>query len=641
MSSGRARPGSRDSCRMGAVILLAAAPCAGQEPVRSDTTGAALDSVPPDRARFELPELRATVRAPDAFYLRYSLERVTARLSGDAIGDWVRGIPGVQVRARGLGGAETLTIRGSRAQAVRVTLDGIPLDDPLTGAADLSLVPAASIESAELTAGAGAVAGWGGTAGALALRSRASPPGVRVRVLAGSLGRRITDLEAGWGGPSGTISLFGRATTARNDYAFENRILPDRPTERRQNADSDGWHLLGRAALTSVPISLLLRIDGVERGAPGRMGNHLWDAARWRERRGSVAAAWRSPDGGSEASLGWSRTSQVYRDPRVNRDDGLAAQQLVGTVSVSAPGNVQLDWTGTWAEIEGDRVGLRRRWMGGVRAARSMRIRGALRVDASLALDAAEEGVAVSPGLGLGLDLGKGWRLRARASQARRLPTFADLFLRPGAGALPNPDLRPERVSFDGELGVEWATGRIKARSTLFRRHTRDPIIWLPSVIAVWSPRNLGTLDATGLELGLGVQAGRSWRVDAAGTWQTSRVTFANEASSPLPYEPGLAGSLTVAHLAASRGVMATLSVVGRRGTNLFSPHELPPYALLNIRVRQTFHLVGFSAELESGVVNALGASYERIELFPEPGRRFEIGLSIGTGRGARLPDTS
>ena len=118
-------------------------------------------------------------------------------------------------------------------------------------------------------------------------------------------------------------------------------------------------------------------------------------------------------------------------------------------------------------------------------------------------------------------------------------------------------------------------------------------------------------------------------------------MTFANEASSRLPYEPRLAGSLTVRHIGATRGLIATLAVVGRRNTNLFSAHELPPYALLNIRVRQTFQLVGLSMELESGVVNALGASYERVELFPEPGRRFEIGLSIGTGRGARLPGTS
>ncbi len=626
---------------MGVTLLLLAIPCSAQEPPQRDTTGAQRDSLERARPRFELPELRARVPAGQTLYSSYSLERVTSRLSGEAIADWVRGLPGVQVRARGLGGSETISIRGSRAQDVRVTLDGIPLDDPLTGAADLSLIPAASIESARLTSGAGAAPGWGGTSGALELRSRASPPGVRVRALAGSLGRRVTEVEAGWGGEMGTVSLFGRAAGARNDFAYENRILPDPPTEQRRNADTDSWHLLGRGALASAPISLLVRIDGVERGAPGRMGNDLWDRARWRERRASVSAGWRGDGDGSEASLGWSRTSQVYRDPRVNREDGIAAQQVVGTGSLVVPGRVQLEWTGTWAEVDGDRIGSRARWTGGVRAARTTTIGSHLRLDAAVTLDGDAEGLAVSPALGLGLDLGRGWRLRARASQARRLPTFADLFLRPGMGALPNPDLRPERVVLDAEFGVEWRVQGVSARSTLFRRHTRDPIIWLPSVIAVWTPRNLGTLDATGLELGVTVEPTASWRIDAAGTWQSSHVTFANDASSPLPYEPRLSGSLTVRHAGATRGIMATVALVGRRNTNLFGLHDLPPYALLNIRARQTFHLVGLSAELEAGVVNALDMTYERVELFPEPGRRLEIGLSIGIGHRSRLPGAS
>ena len=34
----------------------------------------------------------------------------------------------------------------------------------------------------------------------------------------------------------------------------------------------------------------------------------------------------------------------------------------------------------------------------------------------------------------------------------------------------------------------------------MFHRRVRDPIVWMPSVLAIWSPSNLGRLRATGLE---------------------------------------------------------------------------------------------------------------------------------------------
>lgn len=71
------------------------------------------------------------------------------------------------------------------------------------------------------------------------------------------------------------------------------------------------------------------------------------------------------------------------------------------------------------------------------------------------------------------------------------------------------------------------------------------------------------------------------------------------------------------------------LELRGARRSSVYGPHELRPFGLLNFRGRQTFHIEGFDAVLEGGLLNVLDTTYERIELFPEPGRSMELRLTL------------
>jgi outer membrane receptor protein involved in Fe transport len=620
-------------------LLSGLSPVSGQEPTR-------LDSIPkPDSisVRSEglihiLPELQARVPR-SSLHRVYTLKGGRASLFGETLADWVRILPGVQVRGRGSGGAEVVTIRGSRAHDVRITLDGVPLANPLTGVIDLSTMPSSSIEMLELMPGAGATAGSGGTGGTIELKSRDPRPGVSVRGVVGSLGRRASDVELGWEGYIGSLGIYGSTERVDNDYAFRNRIAPNHPMERRTNADRASRHVVARGRLRVIPIFIIARADAVDRGTPGRMGNYVWDAARWNERRSLVSATWRSQSG-RRISLAWSKASTQYKDGRVGRSEDLAVEHMVSTGQIKLLAETDVRWEGTFARAHGDRLSRETRWTAGVRVSRSDAIGSAITVLSAIKVDIAREGVAVLPAVGIQASLEPGWTVHGRASQARRLPTLADLFLQPMMGALPNPTLTPEYVELDSEVGITWKKQKVELRTSLFRRSTRDPIVWLPSVVGIWSPRNLATLNAKGLEFAGVWEPLDRWNVRLAGTWQNSRVTFDNATSTPLPYEPGLSSSLAVYYQGEERGVSADITVTGSRRTNIFGPHKLPGYALVNIRGRQTFQLLGMRAQLEAGMLNALGSVYERMELFPEPGRRLEVGLRILTGSLTRLPGT-
>ena len=584
-----------------------------------------------------LPDLRATRRGggPRTVHV---LDRESQAVSGDDLGEWLRRLPGFDVTQRGPGGRSLVTVRGSRPEAVEVTLDGVPLTDPLTGVADLSLVPGSTIERVEARAGAGSGGARGGSAGAVRLVSRRPGAGVGAALRMGSHGYVRTEATAGL--TAGPLELGGVLTrdAARNDFRFVNRVMPGRPAERRVNADHEGWSSLLRIGLRSAPLRLVARLDGVERGAPGRMGSRLWDDARWRERSGSIGLAYgasptSSGDGDPRVAATWSGRTQRYLDPRIDRSDSLRADQIVLTGRERLPWRVDADWRGTWTRVSGSAFdGRSERAVVGVLLSRTSNLPAGWSTHAGLGLDGATGvGAVVSPTVGVSWRPRPELHLWARAGQAFRLPSFGDVFLRSGAGARPNPDLRPERVELDSELGgrVLDVDSGLEAGATVFLRLTRDPILWLPSVISVWSPINAGRLRAYGIESSVGWVPARGWKLGVNGTIQSSRLGF-DGYSTPLPYHAHLSGSASVERRGPGPDARLDFEIQGPRRTSVFGPHELPTVALIEVRVRQGVTFAKLTAVLEVGVSNVLDAAYERVELFPEPGRRFEVRIDLG-----------
>lgn len=605
-----------------------------------------------EKDTLRLPALRAEVRRSllDPGLAR-SVERLEpgrellpfADLSG-----WLAARASVHVRGYGGGGRQVLSVRGGRPGGVLVLLDGLPLNDPLTGEADISTVPLASLASATLVRGAGTARyGSGALGGALLLRS-AGPADARpqARLSLGSFGAYEASGSAAWAATrseeSEGVRVDAGVRGAENDFVYANRLAAGSPERRRDNADSR----LRWAGLTAAAGELraTLRLDDLERGVPGRLGTSAFSGDRWSETRWSVTAT----AGGTGDATG--RLGLRHLAMRYAPGDGApgAAQQAfdvraAGELALPAAADLVVGGRLSLERLQGDGIaGQPDRLAAGLTLRRVLGTGGGrdredgVGFEPVLGLDVSEGEAALSPELGAWYRPDEHLRLYGRLGRAYRVPTFADLHFGAAPGVRANPDLEAEKVVLDAELGLElgtrWGRLPVSLRMAGWVRDTRRPIVWLASSAALWSPRNLDRLLAHGLDLQGRLEAAGPtpfhWAVEGGITWQRSRVGFGDN-RNPLPYEPDVAGR---AALELRRGATAgrfEIRYTGSRTTTVAATRRLDGFVTLDAGFRRRFEPGPLVIDATLDIENLTDTSYELVELFPEPGRGLRLTLDV------------
>ena len=593
--------------------------------------------------------------------------RDVEQTGSQTVADLLEARSAVFLKRYGPDGLATASLRGGGASHTLVLLDGHRLSDPQLGQLDLSLLPAALLESAEVLHGA--ASGLYGTDAVGGVVALATPRGAlsRASVRAGAWGERGVSALAATRVPGtplrATLALDGALTQADYLYtdstAFDAETGTDGVTRPRANADS-------RQQAAYARLGGALGRHQVSAGLLGTSaGRGLFDygaatAARQDDRALRLWADHELAARGVRVQTGLSvqRASLRYRNPALGLDDTgrtrvVAIQSRAerpvavrgGTLSLSLSarlGVAQAKHPNLAAEARETAASLA---SGAVLDVGRLVVAPNVRLDRvtvprdEVAPDTLGAVQALSPQIGVNLQptRWRGLRLKASAGRAFRAPTFNDRFWQPGGNAA----LVPER-GWTAEAGASLALrarrARLGAEATVFTSRLRDQIVWRPGRFPdgfYWAPVNVGRTRTTGWELSSDARLALGpLALDASALWAHSAARdVSDEAATsfgqPLIYVPDDQVKLA---LGAGRGAFRVgldARHVSARPVSTDGERALAPFTVWGAHAEAGVAAPLWRARLAVHAENLTDAVYSVTPRSPMPPRHLRVSLTL------------
>lgn len=578
-------------------------------------------------------------------FTRAAIESSGAR----TLGELVRTAPGVVVRGSG-GGGERASIRGSAADAVLVLVDGTPVNDPMTGEADLSLVRLDGVGSVRVLPGA-RTARYGPRAegGVIVVESvHAHERRAEAWALAGAFGEHALGAEAAL--EAGPFGLRAGARLARREDAFSY----DRPealgggSATRNNAAERVLSGFAGLQLDAAGAPARLRIDAIDvgRGLPGPM-HALTPEARQDLARASLAGGWVWSRARNalrlDATATWQRArfedpapafGPAYLDSTRVREAGVRLEaRRVGGVAIERRLAAGLELRGTelrsstLAPREIERVDPAAFARAGFEA-RTLPFTPGIQI--ALRADEWDGGWIASHDVTLGAHAGA-VAVTASHRSGFSPPSASDQFFRGGFAIAPNPNLQPERVPSEIEIGasaaLEAARIPIQLGASAFRGDIDGMIAWAPDFRFVWSPRN-HDVRRDGGEAWLRAAPWPSLELNA---WASrARVTYdwPGEAdAAQVVYRPRHSGGGALDWRPGAWRASAEALFTGVRQATPGGANPLPGYWDLDAALAREWRVGTVALTTTLAVDRLLDNRHSFVHGYPEPGRRLRFEL--------------
>ena len=247
-----------------------------------------------------------------------------------------------------------------------------------------------------------------------------------------------------------------------------------------------------------------------------------------------------------------------------------------------------------------------------------------------------------------------GLTIKASGSRNYRYPTLNDLYFMPGG----NPDLRDERGwTYDAGFAFEASRNRLFSAglsATWFDSRIEDWIIWLPTIKGFFSPRNVKSVHAYGIELkgDASYTPWTDWKFDinASYSWTPSvnvgeKMSEADKSiGKQLPYIPRHSASASLRAAWRGWGLSYKCMYYSERFTMTSNAStltgDLPAYSISNLSLEKTLTFSSqrttynaqrktFDVKLQLAVNNLFNADYLSVLSRPMPGTNFEAFISL------------
>jgi outer membrane cobalamin receptor len=602
----------------------------------------------------------APVRATLAREPRQGLDREQIRQSGArTLAGALAVVPGVVLVPRGAGGSVEIQLRGGGADQVLVLVDGTPLNDPITGAADLSTVSAAQIESLTVIPGArSARYGSGALAGVVLVETGAKSAPSEVALYLGSLETAGGELTLGAARDAVSASLGGALRRVGGEFDFHQSEGLGGGTQKRRNADLTHQSIQGgvQTRFAGGEVRARFRGDATERGVPGRSFVPS-DSARQSQ------GAWNGNiDWTRQRSLGTLSTRLRHGRHRVRFSDptpplGLPFDQetrlaqtaltLSGDRSLHPAGSGPHDLLiGAGLELDHRSVQSRSLRPEGVPSTLDLAVGthatagwperwGHPSVSAALRMqrDDRSDSWFVAHDLTGRVQVG-GVRFHLSHRSSFSPPSAGDLFFREGVGIQPNPNLRAERVPSEVEAGIQF-DGTVEGTSfhlsgEAFSGDMQDMIVWAPDFRFVWSPRNVD-VHRRGAELRSRLRV-PFMGFEVGGHVGHQRVTYRSGGGAPgsqVVYRPRNSAGIQAAWTSARWRIETQGRYTGLRYPVPAAANALEPFWTLRLTARGTVRTAGWTVQPLLRVDRLLDEKSPFIHAFPEPGRTLSLEMRL------------
>ncbi len=592
-----------------------------------------------------------------------SLER--SGFSQSNLAELLEGSSVVFIKSYGRGGLATASFRGTAASHTQVLWNGFQISSPMLGQVDLSLVPNAFFDQAELQYGGSSLEAIPGALGGsieLNTNPKASGPTLSISQMMGSFQTFITTAALNLRTKKLISNTRFSFQSSKNDFDYYNNAIL--PAEWMKQEDASVRNIGFTQQFTylisdfqqisfttwnqwndrNIPTTMTNVQQG---GNPSEYQNNFssrnvlsWNYHKSKTRI-EASAAWfhekllyflETFDEGSPDTLIDSRntTNGYFAKAKLDREFGKGFLFSAGLdlriekVSTSNyQGQKQRNSVGVYARLE------KMLWH-------------RLSLDLLLRQELTDgEFLPIMPFFGVNYQLlpNEDFNIRASVSRNFHLPSLNDLYWIPGG----NEDLKPERaLEIEGGLNYSQIFNHfisLDADLSFFASEITDWIQWKPESYQYWTPENIAQVHARGMETSIHLN-GKSkkieynFRVNYAFTQTTDESELAKEkgyAGQQLIYIP-VHNANGLVHFGYSGIYLRwTLNYTGERKTTMNEsnrfPDVLPAYFLNDVSLGKVWKMKKFGLEVKGKVNNLFDVNYQAILWRAMPGRNYEISL--------------
>ena len=220
--------------------------------------------------------------------------------------------------------------------------------------------------------------------------------------------------------------------------------------------------------------------------------------------------------------------------------------------------------------------------------------------------------------------------------RAYRVPSLNDLYWSAGG----NPNLRTEQ-SWKSNLGFKYTTGILDFNASGFATYVTDWILWHPNSSGLWTPDNVRRVISRGVNIHLNIENRRvpdpkKLLVNCYLAYSYTKATSLdavtandNSAGKQLIYVPLHVASATLQLKYRSFYIRSINSYTGERFTTTDNSQSLDGYYLSHIELGKDFSFQRQEIGLSFRVNNLTNNQYQVVELRPMPGRSYEVTVKM------------